>query len=431
MPRIELKIKIAYGRNGLTVDVPDKNLYKVVEPKFVPGVKDPYKSIINSLQNPISSAPLNELLKPGTDVTVVVSDKTRPVPSHLILPPLIDELNASGVEDGKITILVATGLHRPNTDEELLEMLGEQVLERVNVVNHDARDKGSLIYLGKTKSGTPVWLNKVLYRAKFRILTGYIEPHFFAGYTGGRKAILPGCAGQETIAVNHGADHIGHPKARYGVTKGNPIYEDGVEVAEQVGVHFILNVTINTNKEITKVFSGDVVKAHSEGVEFISDKAKVILDEPVDIAITNNGGYPLDLNLYQAVKGMTTPESVIREGGEIIIAAECSDGIGHSTFENMILEAGSPENFLKQVHTPGFFVVDQWQTQILARILSKATVSIYSENLDKDRVERMWLKHLDTVEQGIEEAIERLGKDAKVLVLPDGPETWLELESKS
>jgi len=422
-----LKIKIAYGKKGLNIDVPDENLYRVAEPEFVEGVPDPYEAVKESLANPIGSPPLPQLLTPRSDVTIVVSDKTRPVPSNILLPPLLDELNASGIGDENITILVATGLHRPNTDEELAQMLGESILERVEVVNHNARDKGSLVYLGETKSGTPIWLNKVLYRAKVRILTGYIEPHFFAGFTGGRKAILPGCAGKDTIAVNHGADHIGHPKARYGITEGNPIYEDAVEVAQKVGVDFIVNVTINRNKEITRVFSGDVFKAHNEGVRFIAEKSKVLLPEPVDIAITNNGGYPLDLNLYQAVKGMTTPESVMRKGGEIIMAAECSEGVGHKTFEDMILGAGSPEEFLKQIHSPGFFVVDQWQTQILARVLSKARISIYSENLDSEKVRRMWLNPIDSVEDGIQDALERIGPDAKILVLPDGPETWLEL----
>lgn len=425
-----MKVRIAYGRKGLNINVPDDNVYRVVEPVFVPGAKDSYRSVAEALDDPIGCAPLRELIKPDTDVTIVVSDKTRPVPTGIILPPVLDELNASGVDDARITILVATGLHRPNTDKELAEMLGADVLGRIKVVNHNARDKDSQVYLGKTKSGTPVWLDRALYKAKFRILTGYIEPHFFAGFTGGRKAILPGCAGIETIAHNHGAGHIGHPRARYGMTKGNPIYEDAVEVAEKVGAQFIVNVTLNRNKEITRVFAGDMVKAHEEGVRFISEKSRVTLPEQVDIAITNNSGYPLDLNLYQAVKGMTVPESVIRKGGEIVMAAECSEGIGHSTFENMIVDAGSPENFLRQVNAPGFFVIDQWQVQILARVLLKARVSIYSENLDGDKMRRMWLNPLDSVEEGIEAAIERLGPDAKVLVIPDGPDTWLELEQR-
>ncbi len=421
-------MRIAYGRDGLTVDVPDENLYKVIEPTFVTGIEDPYQAICDSLASPIASPSLGNLIKPGTDVTIVVSDKTRPVPSRLILPPLLDELKASGVEDERITILVATGLHRPNTDEELAAMLGEEIVQRIKIVNHNARDRNSLVYLGKTKSGTPVWLNKVLYQSDFRILTGYIEPHFFAGFTGGRKAILPGCAGQDTIGHNHGAKHIGHPKARYGMTTGNPIYEDAVEVAEQVGVDFIVNVTLNKNKEITRVFSGDVVKAHNEGVRFVSEKARAYLPEKVDIAITNNSGYPLDLNLYQAVKGMTAPEAVIRQGGEIVMAAECSEGIGHHTFEDMILEAGSPENFLSKVYSPGFFVVDQWQVQVLARLLSKARISLYAGNLENDQIKRMWLNPIESVEEGIEQALGRLGPDSRILVLPDGPETWLELE---
>ena len=425
-----MRVRIAYGRKGLDIRVPDGNLYRVVEPRFVPGVEDPYGCVAQALDNPIGSAPLKDLIKPKIDATIVVSDKTRPVPTKIILPPLLDELNASGVGDAHITILVATGLHRPNTEEELADMLGPDVLARTTVINHNARDKDSQVYLGKTKSGTPVWLDRVLYKAKFRILTGYIEPHFFAGYTGGRKAILPGCAGLETIAHNHGAAHIGHPKARYGMTKGNPIYEDAVEVAEKVGAQFIVNVTLNRNKEITRVFAGDMVKAHEEGVRFISEKAKVTLPEEVDIAITNNAGYPLDLNLYQAVKGMTVPESVIKKGGEIVMAAECSEGIGHETFERMILEAGSPENFLKQVNTPGFFVIDQWQVQILARILLKAKVSIFSENLHSDKLRKMWLNPVSSVEEGVEAAIDRIGPDAKVLVIPDGPDTWLEPENR-
>ncbi len=422
-----MKLKIAYGKEGLQIDVPDENLYRVVETAFVPGLEAPYESILDSLHNPIASKALRELARSKSNVVIVVSDKTRPVPSKLILPPIIDELNRAGVDSSDITILVATGLHRPNTPDELAEMLGREMIERINTVNHNARDKSSLVHLGKTKSGTPVWLNKMLYESDFRILTGYIEPHFFAGYTGGRKAILPGCAGQDTIGHNHGASHIGHPKARYGMTDGNPIYEDAVEVAEKVGVDFIVNVTLNRNKEITRVFSGDVFQAHNEGVKYISEKCKVTIPEEVDIAITNNSGYPLDLNLYQAVKGMTTPEDVIHRGGEIIMAAECEEGIGHHTFEDMILNAGTPENFLKQVHSPGFFVVDQWQVQVLARVLSKARISLYSENLEDEQIRRMWLNPLDSVEEGIRQGLDRLGEDSKILVLPDGPETWVEL----
>ena len=423
-----MKVDIAYGRDGLTIDVPEENLYRVLEPTFVPGLENPHEAITESLHNPIGSPPLSRLVKPGTGVTIVVSDKTRPVPSHVLIPPLLEDLNSCGVRDEDVKILVATGLHRPNTEDELKQMLGEGVVERIEVVNHDARDRDSLVYLGDTRTGTPIWLNRLLYESEFRILTGYIEPHFFAGYTGGRKAILPGCAGQDTIGKNHGADHIGHPRARYGMTDGNPIYEDAVEVAERVGVDFIVNVTLNRDKEITRVFSGHVFEAHNEGVKFISEKSKVSIPEKVDIAITNNSGYPLDLNLYQAVKGMTTPESVIKDGGEIIMAAECSEGIGHHTFEDMILESGTPENFLKQISQPGYFMVDQWQVQVLARILSRARISLYSENLDNDQIRRMWLNPVNSVEEGIEQALERLGRDASILVLPDGPETWVELE---
>jgi len=424
-----MRVRISYGRKGLEIDVPDENLYKIVEPKHLPGVEDPYEAIRDAIRSPVGSPPLAKRVTPDDDVAIVVSDKTRPVPTRLILPPLIEELNSAGVEDDKITILVATGLHRPNTEQELEEMLGKEIVERLRVVNHDARDKDSLVYLGKTSTGTPIWINRIVHESKFRILTGYIEPHFFAGFTGGRKAILPGCAGLETIMANHGASHIGHPKARYGISRGNPIYEDAVEVAEKVGPEFLVNVTINREREITRVFAGDVIKAHEEGTRFVAETCKVTLPEPVDIAITNNGGYPLDLNLYQAVKGMTTPEAVIRQGGEIIMAAECSEGVGHETFQEMILDAGSPENFLRQVSTPGFFVVDQWQVQVLARVLLKARISVFSENLDDDLLRRLWMNPVSSVEEGIEKALERLGPKSKILVLPSGPETWLELGS--
>ncbi len=422
-----MNIAIAYGRKGLQIEVPDKNLYKVVEPKHLPGVEDPSEAVKKAIDNPIGSRPLRKRVSPEDNVTIVVSDKTRPVPTYLILPPVIDELLSAGVAEDRITILVATGLHRANTKEELQDMLGREIVERFRVVNHDARDRDSLVYLGKTSTGTPIWINRILHEADFRILTGYIEPHFFAGFTGGRKAILPGCAGLDSIMVNHGASHIGHRKARYGISKGNPIYEDAVEVAEKVGPEFLVNVTINREREITRVFAGDVIKAHEEGIRFVARTCKVSLPQPVDIAITNNGGYPLDLNLYQAVKGMTTPESVIRKGGEIIMASECSEGVGHDTFEKMILDAGSPENFLKQVNTPGFFVPDQWQVQVLARVLSRARISLFSENLDHELLRRMWMNPISSVEEGIEQALERLGPRSKILVLPSGPETWLEL----
>jgi nickel-dependent lactate racemase len=318
--------------------------------------------------------------------------------------------------------VVATGLHRPPTREELVERLGGELLERLQVLSHDAYDAKNLAYMGETSLGTPLWVNEVVNDSDLVIGDGYIEPHFFAGYTGGGKNILPGVAGFETIRINHGAAMIDHPKARAGVLDGNPIYEDIVEGANLGGLDFSVNVTLDSRKRVSGVFAGDFKEAHKEGCRFLEGFVRVEAVE-ADIVVTTNGGYPLDRDLYQAVKGMTVGEAVVREGGVIIVASECRDGVGHPDFRELVERGETPEEILEIIRTPGFFQVDQWEAQVLARVLTRCDVICVTGGVEPRTLESMHLMNARTVDEAMNLAMGNAGRDPEITVIPGGPST--------
>jgi nickel-dependent lactate racemase len=322
--------------------------------------------------------------------------------------------------------VVATGLHRPPTREELVERLGGELLERLQVLSHDAYDVKRLTYKGETYLGTPLWVNKVVNDSDLVIGDGYIEPHFFAGYTGGGKNILPGVAGFETIRANHGATMIDHPKARAGVLDGNPIYEDIVEGANLGGLDLSINVTLDSRKRVSGVFAGAFKEAHKEGCRFLEGFVRVEAVE-ADIVVTTNGGYPLDRDLYQAVKGMTVGEAVVREGGVIIVASECRDGVGHPDFRELVERGETPEEILEMIRTPGFFQVDQWEAQILARVLTRCDVICVAGGVEPRTLESMHLMNARTVDEAMNLAMGHVGRDPEITVIPgveEGISRW-------
>ena len=416
-----MKVKLAYGKEGLWVELPDDNV-TVVEPRFVPGLPDEIEAIKSTLRRPIGTPPLQDLVKPGDTVAIVFSDITRPQPRERMLPVLLGEL--SHVSPEKIVLINALGTHRLNTDEELVGMLGKEIVESYRIVQHDAWDRDNMVYLGPTSFGHKTYINGVYMEANVKILTGFIEPHFFAGFSGGPKAVLPGLADERSVLGNHDAEMIGHPRATWGVTEGNPIWEEMREMAAKTEPTFLLNVTLNKNKEITGVFAGDVWQAHAAGTAFARQSVMVPVPEPFDIVITTNSGYPLDLNLYQAVKGMSAAALVVKEGGSIIAAAECWDGIpDHGEYKNILKMADSPQKLLEVIKAPGFLMQDQWEAQVQAQIQLKADVYVKTSYLSDEQIREALLLPCHSIEETLAQLLQRYGPDATTCVLPEGPQT--------
>ena len=417
-----MRINLAYGRDGLTVTLPDT--VDVLSPRFLPGLPDEIEALRGALRNPIGSAPLAELIKPGDSVVVVHTDITRATPNDRILPVVLDELEAAGIAQEDITLLNGLGTHRPQSKAELRAMLGERIVEGYRCLQHDCNDEANLVSLGETSLGHPVRINRFYLEADVRILTGFIEPHFFAGFSGGPKAVLPSLAGAESVFTNHGIEMIAHPKATWGVIEGNPIWEEMCEVALRTNPTFLLNVSLNVNREITGIFAGDMLSAYTKGCAFVKENAMRAVDKPYDIVITTNSGYPLDQNLYQSVKGMSAANQIVRQGGNILIAAACEDGLpNHGMYATLLAEAGSPQGVINMISKPGFCVQDQWQVQVQAQIQRRADVYVYSDGLTDEQIERALFIPCRNLEKTVSQLQEKNGSQARICVIPEGPQT--------
>jgi len=417
-----MKIELAYGRNGLPVELPDTT--EVITSRFTPGLPDEAEAIRNALRNPIGSAALASKVKAGDKVVISHSDITRATPNERILPVLLAELEAAGIRREDITLLNALGTHRPQTEPELRAMLGDFVVDHYRCLQHNAFDDSNLVSLGKTSFGNNVRVNRLLVESDVRIYTGFIEPHFFAGFSGGPKAVLPALAGQESVLSNHGRLMIAHPKAAWGSTQGNPIWEEMREVALMTHPTLLLNVAMNTQKQITGVFAGDLIEAHRQGCEFVRQSAMVPVKEPYDIVITTNAGYPLDQNLYQCVKGMSAARQIVRKGGTIILAGACADGLpDHGRYAALLQEGGSPQGVLDLIARPGFSEQDQWQVQIQALVQLHADVYVYSDGLSDGQIERALFTPCRNIEQTVATLLEKYGPNARICALPEGPMT--------
>jgi len=417
-----MDVQLAYGKKGLTLQLDDAWNVSVVEPLYTPGVTDARGALKEALRNPTGTKPLRELVTGSDRVGIIFNDITRATPNQIILPAILAELEH--VPPEKIVLFNALGTHRPNTEDELRQMLGDSIVNTYRIVQNNAFDRSTQVYLGMTSLGHEIWINRELATCDFRILTGFIEPHFFAGYSGGGKAIMPGMAGLDTILGNHSARNIGNPRAIWGVTHGNPIWEEIREVALKTGADFLVNVTLNREKAITAVFTGELDQAHEKGCEFVRRTAMAPVDEPFDIVVTSNSGYPLDLNLYQTVKGMSAAAQIVREGGAIIIASECWDGIpDHGLFGQLLRESATPEELLSRINQPGFSKQDQWQAQVLGMVLLKAEVYVHSDYLSEDQLKQAMLQPALSIEETIRVLLDRYGKQARICILPEGPVT--------
>lgn len=415
-----MRVELAYGSGTLPVELPDDRT-TVIEPNHVPGLADEYQAVAAALSNPIGSQPLLHRVKPSDKICILFTDLTRATPNERIIPWLLEHLKDHPKEN--ITLLNQLGTHRPNTHEELCQMLGKAVVKDYHVLNHDCEDPEQLVQLGETRTGAPAMINKIAVEADLRIVTGFIEPHFFAGFSGGPKGIMPGVAGLETVMSNHGQENIGDPRSTFGITEGNPLWEELRDIALRAGPSFLLNVTLNEAREITQVFAGDLIAAHRKGCAFVKSSAMQPVEQAFDIVVTTNSGYPLDLNLYQGVKGMSAGARILKDKGLLILACECREGVPSGCpMDKLLKSAQSPEEILTMLATPGFARPEQWQAQIQALIQRRAEVLVYS-SLEEEIITGAHLKSCHDISQAVSDRLDRLPYPAKVAVLPQGPLT--------
>jgi nickel-dependent lactate racemase len=415
-----MKVALAYGEGHLEVELPDSRT-TVIEPCHTPGLRDERSAVFEALQKPVGTRPLREWIKPGNSVCILFTDITRATPNERLIPWLLDYL--SEVPRDKITLLNQLGTHRPNTHAELEKMLTPEVVRNYRVLNHEPEKRSELVQLGVTHDGTPALINRHFVESDVRIVTGFIEPHLFAGFSGGPKGIMPGIAGLETVMSNHGATNIGNERSSFGVTEGNPIWEEIKDIALRVGPSFLLNVALNEQREITGVFAGDLIAAHKAGCEFVRNSAMQKFDAPFDIVVTTNSGYPLDQNLYQGVKGMSAGARVIKSGGTLILACECREGVPtDSPMDKLLRSSPGPEGILRLLTTPGFVRPEQWQAQIQALIQGRSQVLLYS-SLPEAVVRAAHLTPCPDISAKVKELVDSSRNGVRIAVLPQGPLT--------
>ncbi|WP_252315239.1 nickel-dependent lactate racemase [Sinobaca sp. H24] len=414
-----MQTSLLYGKQHLEVNVPDDAF--IIEPNHLPALEDQNQGVKDALRDPIDTPPLKSMAKASDKVAIVISDITRPTPNHILVPLLIEEL--SHIPHEQFVIINGTGTHRDQTEEELVGMLGQWVVDNIRIINNHCHEKEELVNLGQSTFGCDIYLNKEYVEADFRINTGFIEPHFFAGFSGGPKGIMPGIAGIETIMTFHNARMIGDPKSTWGNMEDNPVQNMTREINRVCPPDFLLNVTLNGDKDITGVFAGELFAAHEKGCAFTKEHAMIQCEERYDVVITTNSGYPLDQNLYQAVKGMSAAHKIVKEGGAIIVAAECSDGIpDHGNFAEIFSMADSPQALLDMINDPEFKMFDQWQVQKQAVIQVWADVYVHSK-LSNEQIEQTMLNPCSDIEQTLEDLKKKHGPDMSVAVLPLGPLT--------
>jgi nickel-dependent lactate racemase len=416
---------VPYGKTEICARIPTRNYLGNIEPKEKEGVKDPKAEILRALEEPIGTKRLSELIKPGNKIAIVVNDHTRSTPTHLIVPPLLEELKNAGISDSDVTIIFGCGTHRAPKPEEQKTILGEEVIQRIRTVSHDCKAK-DLVYLSRTKTHTnKVYVNKVFAEADFRILTNNIELHYYAGYGGGRKSVLPAVSGEETIQHNHAM--ILNPKARTGVLEGNPVHEDMVEAARLAKADFIVNVVTNSRNEIVKAFAGDLEQAFNEGVNLVDEMYKVPIERRADIVIVSSGGHPHDINLYQAHKGVENAQEAVKRGGVIIWAAECPDGHGDELFYEWMMKFKDPKELEAEVRR--HFRLGGHKAYYLNRTLQRVQIILVSTLPDYYAVGAFRLRTARALNDALRDAFDLVGRDGRVWVMPHGNTTLPTVQS--
>lgn len=416
-----MNVTLDYGKTGLPVTLPaDRLIAPPLAIREAPPLADPAGALEEALRHPTGMKPLAELAKGKKTACVVVCDITRPVPNHLILPPVLRTIEAAGVPRAGITILVATGLHRPNEGDELVELVGGEVASAYRCVNHHGKAKEEHDYLGTTDNGVPMWIDNRYTRAELKVTTGLIEPHLMAGYSGGRKVVCPGIAGLETVKVWHGPRFLEHPKADCGVVEGNPVHDENTKVALKAGCDFIVNVCIDGKRRVTWLGAGDMIRAWERGVAFCREVVKAAVPRPADVVVTSCAGYPLDTTWYQAVKGLTGALPIVKKGGTIVLAASLTEGLGSPEFRAQLAEWEAHDLYAAPARSVTC-EMDEWQLVMLKKVLAHCRVKVVTGGLPADVLRRCRVEPAASVEDAVAEALAEYGPGAALVVIPKGP----------
>jgi nickel-dependent lactate racemase len=416
-----LKLTLDYGRTGLNVELPSERVVGPLTIVDVPPLGDPEAAVAHALDEPIKSAPLRELARGRKDACILICDITRPVPNRTILGPTLRVLHEAGITRERVLLLIATGLHRPSTPEEKLEMLGADIAATYRVEDHHGTRLDEHTFLGTTPRGVPAWVDTRYVQADLKIATGLIEPHLMAGYSGGRKLICPGVAAIETVKKWHGPAFLEHPMADCGILDGNPVHEENTRIARMAGCDFIVNVTLDSHRRVTSVVAGDMEAAFLAGARFTDAIVRAPVARPVDIVVTSSAGYPLDTTFYQSVKGLTGALPIVKQGGTIIMAASLSEGIGSPELQSIFREIPSLEVFMERILDKDYFVMDQWQVEELAKVRRKARVKIVTGGLSPQVLSGLFVESAPSVEAAVASSLAEYGPDAEVAVIPKGP----------
>jgi nickel-dependent lactate racemase len=417
-----MQIPLLFGTGRLEFHVQGTDRPWIIRREREEAVCVPSVEIRRGFTHPIRSPALAELAQGRRHACIVVSDNTRASPTPLLLEAILDELQ--GLVP-RITVLVATGLHAPLTESQLQELVGPRASRSCEIACHDARDERSLVFMGSTPRGLPILVNRSFVESDLRVLTGLVEPHFMAGYSGGRKSVCPGILGQRSIQFFHSPVLLQSPNADYGILTGNPVHEEAQRVARAVGVDFIANAALDWRQQVARVSTGDLEVAWLDCVQFVQRRAQVAVPRRFDIVITSNGGYPLDRNYYQAVKGLVAAARIVRPGGIIILAAECRDGLGSDDFRRnlrALMAMGSVDAYLSYISEEAHWTIDQWEVEMLAKVLRRvSSVFLYSPGISREDLSVTLAQGIASLEEGLHEARARLGENATVAVMPEGP----------
>jgi len=416
-----MRVRLEYGRTGLQVELPDERVVRTLVYKNAAPIAEPAAALEQVLAKPVGTPPLAELAQGRKNACIAICDITRPVPNELMLRPVLRTLEQAGIAREKILILIATGLHRPNEGDELVEIVGRHIAENYRIENHHGQVLDEHTYLGESPRGVPMWIDSRYVEADLKITTGLIEPHLMAGFSGGRKLVCPGLAALETIKVWHGPQFLEHPNADCGILDGNPVHEENTWIARRAGCDFIVNVVIDSERRPLKFVAGDMEAAFHQGVEFVRGVVVDSVAEPVDIVVTSCAGYPLDTTFYQAVKGLTGALPVVKQGGTIIMAASLSEGIGSPQFQQLFHDNANLDVFVERILGKDYFVMDQWQLEELAKVRRKARVKLVSDGLPAATIDSLFVESAPSVEQAVADSLAEYGPTAKIAVIPKGP----------
>jgi nickel-dependent lactate racemase len=416
-----INVILDYGRTGIRVELPAERVVGTLAIRDVPPLDHPEGAVKAALEAPTGTPALHRLADGRNDTCILICDITRPVPNRTILRPMLHVLSEAGIARERTLILVATGLHRPSTDAEKLEMLGAEIVATYPVEDHFGTRIEEHTLVGTSPRGIPAWIDSRYVRADLKIATGLIEPHLMAGYSGGRKLICPGVAALETVKRWHGPELLEHPNADCGILDGNPVHEENTAIARMAGCDFIVNVTLDSQRRVTSVVAGDMEQAFLEGVKFMSGVCRATVSKPVDIVVTSSAGYPLDTTFYQAVKGLTGCLPIVKQGGTIIMVASMSEGLGSPEFQSLFRENQSLEVFMERILSKDYFVMDQWQLEELAKVRRKARVKIVSDGLPADVLASCFVEPVASVEVAVADSLADYGPEAQIAVIPKGP----------